>query len=149
MIGLFLKQENDTAERSALLRAVHRVDDPDVVVLSPTGKGMSWPVQGNEALSMLFALPERGFDTVVISPTLRLFAGDWSRVLLSQMVRSLKPDGSLWVPIAPRAKANGHWSKRWLRGALATRGRVHRVDGRPLLHFIRPITAEPPPSVLG
>lgn len=149
MIGLFLKQENDTAERSALLRAVNRVDDGDVVILSPTGKAMSWPVQRNEALSMLFALPEGGFDTVAISPTLRLFAGDWSRVLLSRIARSLKPDGSLWAPIAPQAKARGHWSKRWLRGALATRGRVHRVDDQLLLHFIRPIMAEPPPSVLG
>src|SRR5690606_2582462 len=141
LIALYLRQADLDGEEARALLGELRRSQPEsegaeqIVTFTPAGKRMALPLEDGAEHSMLFPVPEGTFDVVVVSPQLRFFTNEWSRAFLAQLVSSLRPSGSLWVPILSKRGDDGLWSERWLTQTLGVKASL--ATSLPLLRFDR------------
>jgi len=152
LIALYLRQADLDGEEARALLGELRRSQPEsegaeqIVTFTPAGKRMALPLEDGAEHSMLFPVPEGTFDVVVVSPQLRFFTNEWSRAFLAQLVSSLRPSGSLWVPILSKRGDDGLWSERWLTQTLGVKASL--ATSLPLLRFDRIPALSPASSIL-
>jgi hypothetical protein len=130
--ALYLRSDTASEERTLVDAWLCEAALPSgtAYVLTLTGARFDLEPLLEAPRSYLFAAPAGSFQVVVVSPKNRLFADAWSRALLTQMNRSLTPDGCLLLPFADEraSRRKGTWSLGWLSEILGTPARVVQTE---------------------
>jgi len=105
----------------------------------------SFPHMPQAVGSIYVPMPDRLFDTLIIGSSIRLFDNAWSRALLAQAARAVKPGGKLVVWYSMAANPKGLFSQKALEAYFGTPASEHGSH-----HLVFTITTPPPspPSVL-
>lgn len=108
-------------------RDKHNQVRPDQRVYSTTLLSDHLDYQLDDAKVGNFFFPARGaaLDRIYIGPSICLFANNWGASLLLELLKVLKPGGSIVLPVYPEGQAaeKGYWSRSFLENIFLSRTR--------------------------
>jgi len=103
----------------------HIRPDKNIYSMTPTSSHLSHELNDGHVANFLFPFMPNLLDRIYIGPSVPLFANNWGASFLLQLLKVLKPGGTIILPVYPEAQAHekGYWSRSFLENVFLSRQR--------------------------
>ena len=99
--------------------------DDNIFSMTPVSEQLSFTIGGDKAGNFFFPTLPNYLDRFYIGISIPLFANNWGASFLLQLLKVLKPDGAIILPVYPEGQAQekGYWSRSFLENIFLSRQR--------------------------
>jgi len=97
----------------------------NIYSMTPTSKNLSQTLEDGQVGNFFFPYLPNLLDRIYIGISIPLFANNWGTSFLLELLKILKPGGSIILPVYPemQAQEKGYWSRSFLENAFLSRQR--------------------------
>ena len=99
--------------------------DDNIFSMTPESDQLSFEIGGDKVGNFFFPTFPNLLDRIYIGISIPLFANNWGASFLLQLLKVLKPDGAIILPVYPEGQAQekGYWSRSFLENVFLSRQR--------------------------
>ena len=99
--------------------------DENIYSMTPSSTHLSHQLNDAQVGNFFFPTQPNLLDRIYIGTSVPLFANNWGASFLLQLLKVLKPDGAIILPVYPEAQAQekGYWSRSFLENSFLSRQR--------------------------
>lgn len=99
--------------------------DENIFSMTPVSDQLRFRIGGDKAGNFFFPTLPNYLDRIYIGISIPLFANNWGASFLLQLLKVLKPDGAIILPVYPEGQAQekGYWSRSFLENIFLSRQR--------------------------
>ena len=99
--------------------------DDNIFSMTPESDRLSFEIGGDKVGNFFFPTFPNFLDRIYIGISIPLFANNWGASFLLQLLKVLKPDGAIILPVYPEGQAQekGYWSRSFLENVFLSRQR--------------------------
>jgi len=99
--------------------------DKNIYSMTPTSTHLSQTLDNRRVGNFFFPTLPNLLDRIYIGTSVPLFANNWGASFLLQLLKVLKPGGSIILPVYPeiQAQEKGYWSRSFLENTFLSRQR--------------------------
>ncbi len=97
----------------------------NIYSMTPSSSHLSHTLGDGEVANFFYPLQPNILDRIYIGISVPLFANNWGASFLLQLLKLLKPDGAIILPVYPEGQAQekGYWSRSFLENIFLSRQR--------------------------
>lgn len=99
--------------------------DDNIFSMLPSSSYLSFELDDDRLGNFFFPTLPNFYDQIYIGVSIPLFANNWGASFLLQLLKILKPDGAIILPVYPEGQAQekGYWSRSFLENIFLSRQR--------------------------
>jgi hypothetical protein len=99
--------------------------DENISSMTPASEQLSFSGSGDKTGNFFFPTLPNFLDRIYIGTSIPLFANNWGASFLLQLLKILKPGGTIILPVYPeeQAQEKGYWSRSFLENIFLSRQR--------------------------
>jgi len=99
--------------------------DDNIYSMTPASSHCCFDMRDGRVANFFFPSQPNLFDRIYIGISVPLFANNWGASFLLQLLKVLKPNGAIILPVYPEGQAQekGYWSRSFLENIFLSRQR--------------------------
>lgn len=99
--------------------------DDNIYSMTPTSSHLSFELDDGQVANFFYPSLPNLLDKIYIGISVPLYANNWGASFLLQLLKVLKPDGAIILPVYPEGQAQekGYWSRSFLENIFLSRQR--------------------------